>query len=399
LWPGWDHDKTPVAFHDAEKVVLFGHPDPGPQFRLHHSEGSKYHVAQPKPACFTANTAVDVAGIMTATIMWQELNQEQMLGLITHEAFHAYQMMKGCPFGQIALAMQYPVNNALVQALAETEATLLATALSTGDETFVRGALDARAGRQQQLPRNIARFEDEVELGEGLATYIEVQTAGSNSSLWPAKVEALNKLNRNAWGSDRLRFYYSGMAWALLADRYASGWQQREWEPVAAIVAEALGHAPDHRRRQFPGLVFKEILSRQEQEAQLRQEEMQRTLALALPGTGLRVEVSTLGNPVGGGWNPMTAVTYPGVGRFHPTGLMYIYDTGTNFKVEKNCIEEEPCRRMVFERPQLDILADGQKYSQGTLISHIQLRGEDVSLDFPQASISRAGNIVTITEL
>lgn len=398
-WPGWEHDKTPVAFHDSERAVLFGHPAPGPQFKLHQSGGIKYHVARPKPASFTANTAVELAGVMTATIMWQELDQEKMLGLVTHEAFHAYQMEKGCPFGQIALAMQYPVNDAKVQALAETEAILLASALSGGDEALVRGALDARAGRQELLPRIVARFEDEVELGEGLATYIEVKTAGPDSALWQGKVEALNKLNRNAWGSDRLRFYYSGMAWALLAERYAPEWQQREWEPLAGLVAAALGHAPDGQRRQFPGIVFSEILARQEQEAKLRREEMQRIIAHALPGTGLRVEVNTLGNPVGGGWNPMTAVTFPGVGRFHPTGLMYIYDTGASFKVEKNCIEEEPCRRMIFERPHLDILAEGQQYCQGTISGHIQLWGDDVTLDFPRARISRAGSTVTIAEL
>lgn len=298
LWQGWDHNLTPVAFHDQQRAVLFGHPNPPEGFELRKLHGAAWHVAAAKPANFTANSAVNLNGLYTATLMWTEKMAEQRwVPLISHEAFHAYQMANNCPMGDYRIAASYPVNEPLVNALGEVEATLLHRALtgSCGLE-YVKAALDARAGRQHLLPASIREYEDGTELGEGLATYIEVRSAGTGSRLREEKVNALLQLNRQAWGADRLRFYYSGMAWALLCDQLVPAWQQAGWQPMAGMMTEALNHpvAPD--RQNYPGLDFASILKRQQQQAQQRQKEMDATLALALPGTGLRVEASSQGN-------------------------------------------------------------------------------------------------------
>jgi len=398
LWNGWDHALTPVGFHDSDKVVLFGHPNPSSEFIKKEAERISYYVANPKPVCFTANTSIDFYGVPTATIMWHEGEREAMLGLVTHEAFHAHQMATGCPFGQIAMAMQYPVNDAMIQALAKVEAQLLFTAVSKAAGDVITAALDARATRQALLTAELATFENEIELGEGLATYIEIKTAGPSSKLWNSKVQVLQKLNNNAWGADRLRFYYSGMAWALLCDRYAENWQTKGWRTLADIVAEAINYTPIHRGK-YPGIDFDALLTKHQVEAGERQQEMNNTMEEALPGTGLKVELRTKGNPVGGGWNPNTAVTYPGVGRFHPTGLMYIFDTGTKVKVENNCVEKENYRHIVFERSDISIMLDGRPMSQGYYQGSLTITGKDSNIFIPKASAHLDGHILFAEEI
>lgn len=400
LWDGWDHSSTPVGFHDERTALLFGHPNPPAEFEERMAEGIRYHAALPKPVSFTANTSIILNGVPTATVMWHRREERAMLALVSHEAFHAFQMSTGCPMGNIATAMKYPVNDAAVQALAEAEAILLSRALAGPDsEETVTAALDARASRQARLTAEVACFEDEVELGEGLATYIEIHSAGTCSDLWISKVRTLDRLNRNGWGADRLRFYYSGMAWGLLCDRYAPGWQRSSWRPMAHILSESLGHTPDPHRRSYPGMDLDEMLSRHEREARNREERMRRTLAGAFPGSGLRVEVRTKGMPVGGGWNPNTAVTFPGTGRFHPDGLAYVFDTGTELRVEKDCLEVNNCRHMVFERPDLAVTLDGVPQEEGESRGRLEVNGKDCHVIIPRAVVRFAGGILAAEEL
>lgn len=399
LWAGWEHPKTPIGFHDDKSAIVFGHPNPGVGFVEKEEGGIKFHVAQPKPNTFTANTAINLNGIYTATIMWHMRDHEAMVGLISHEAFHAHQMETNCGFGQIALAMQYPVNDPLVQAFAEAEAMCLHAALTTLSEESVLAALDARASRQALLTPELVNYENEVEQSEGIATYIEIISAGPGSDLWNFKLAFLKKLNKDAWGADRLRYYYSGMAWSLLCDQLAPDWQEKEWRAPAAILCETLEYKPNPQSRDYPGLNFAELLRKHQLDAAKRQDVMNSTMAEVLPGTGIRVEVNTNGNPVGGGWNPNTAVTFPGIGRFHPTGLMYIFDNGTRLNVAVNCIEKTPCRLMVFERPDLTILIDGSPCTTGGHQGQLMVSGGDVEIKMAAAKVNFTGQELQIIEL
>lgn len=400
LWDGWDHAQTPIAFHSENQAVLFGHPQPPPEFTEKAEGGVKYYVAEPKPVNFTANSQVDVAGAPTATVMWQERGQEEMLGLISHEAFHAYQEATGCPAGNLMLALRYPVNDPRVQALAEAEAALLAQAIAPDASLeLTLAALDARAGRQALLAPEVAGFEDETELSEGLATYVEIRSAGPASRLWQAKVGNLPKLNKEGWGADRLRFYYSGMAWGLLCDRWAPGWQRGKWRPLMGIVAAAVAHSPDPRRRQFPGIDFAEIQQRQAKEAKERKAKMAATLTAALPGTGVRVEYIAKSLPVGGGWDPRSAVTFPGEGRFHPDGLRYIYASGATIQIGKNALEKETCRRMVFERSDLRLSLAGAAMTMGKSTGKLEVTGADCRLFVPKAKVFFDGAALRAEEI
>lgn len=400
LWPGWRHEKTPIAFHDEKKAVLFGHPNPPDQFREKTRAGVKYHLAEQKPVDFTANSAVDLAGVPTATIIWGDRDEEKALGLISHEAFHAFQGAQGCPMGNLFMVFKYPVSDPLVQALAETEGSLLYRVLAEGGgEEEVKAAIDARAARQALLPDDVALFEDETELGEGLATYIEIRSGGPTSSLWQEKIELLLKLNKNAWGAERLRFYYSGMAWALLCDRFAPGWQLQPWQSLAGIVAKAISHIPVLNRRHFPGLEFAGILSRQKKEGEKRKKEIERTLAQALPGTGIRVELSFQGMPVAGGWNPNTSTTFPGIGRFHRDILMYTFDTGATFKIENNALEKELCRQVVFEGPDLKIKINDEPPAIGESVGGLEISGPGCHVLLPRANISFSGHLLAAEEI
>lgn len=400
LWKGWDHASTPIGFHNNESAVLFGHPNPGDGFIEKEGEGVTYYIANPKPVNFTANSAVDLNGVATATIMWHEGEEEAMVGLITHEAFHAYQRTTACPMGEISMVLKYPVNDPQVQALAEIEASLLFEAVERGGgKDIVKAAIDARAARQALLPMDVATFEDETELGEGLATYIEIKTAGPASDLWSSKLSLLQRINKNAWGADRLRFYYSGMAWALLCDQYVPDWQTGGWRTLAGIVAEAIGHSPDSLRRDYPIVAYQDILDRQQREGKEREEAIQQTLNRILPGTGIRVELHTLGTPVGGGWNPNTAVTFPGIGRFHPDILMYTFDTGVDLKIEENALEKESCRHIIFERSDLTIQLNGNPINYEEEFGILEISGSDCSVYMPKARVKFDRTVLKATEI
>lgn len=196
-----------------------------------------------------------------------------------------------------------------------------------------------------------------------------------------------------------MRFYFSGMAWALLCDRYAPGWQEAGWRTLADFVSEALNYRPSPDRRSFPGVDSTELQTRHCREAKERERQVSETLAKAMPGTGLKVEVHIKGNPIGGGWNPTTAVTFPGYGRFHPSGLMYIYDSGAKLNIAKDCLERKHCLHIAYERPDLVVLVDGKTPPQGKSEGSLLITGADSEVSIPKAEISLAGKTLTAKQL
>jgi len=103
------------------------------------------------------------------------------------------------------------------------------------------------------------------------------------------------------------------------------------------------------------------------------------------------VEIHTKGIPLGGGWNPNTAVTFPGKGRFHPDGLAYVFDSGTDFKVWKDWLEVENCRHIAFGRSFLAVTVNGQFPSEGESRGRLEMRRDDCSVIIPLAEIRCSG--------
>lgn len=90
----------------------------------------------------------------------------------------------------------------------------------------------------------------------------------------------------------------------------------------------------------------------------------------------------------------MTAVTYPGVGRYHPTIMMYSYDSGINFRIENSSIEAELCRHIFFKRHDPKVLVDGNEMTQGSVQGSMTISNSECQV-MPRAKISLVDNILT----
>ncbi|NLY54650.1 MAG: hypothetical protein GX060_08585 [Firmicutes bacterium] len=401
LWEGWQHADTPVALYNDHQAVLLAHPSPPTEYVQREVDGEHVYVAEPKPEYLTANTAIELGGCFVATMRYDGAQSEAALALLAHEAFHVYQAEQGFPMANIMLMGAYPIFDPLVNALGEVEAFMLSRALTKDDIVAVKAALDARAARQALLTAELRAYENNNELHEGLATYIEIRAAGLAGEVGRRNLDYLAKCNCRGWGASRMRFYYSGMAYGLLADSLAAGWQQVtdvEKTHPAELLAAALGHQANSERRQFTPLDFAEIYAQQVEGTIHRQQELERQVRAALPGQGLRVEVSLRGQVTSGGWNPFGVKVLPDQTRFHPTVLTYNYDSGAKLRVSSGALEVAICQQIVFERDDLTVIVDGLVWRGSSARGRLEVRGTDCYLLVPKAIISLAAGVLQVTE-
>ena len=198
-------------------------------------------------------------------IMFNQLmgETENYLGGLEHESFHAYQ--GGAVPERLEAAERvmevderYPwADNALEDAWQGELDLLLAAvrsgsnddaALNAGQFLYQRDLRRRAAGLSEEL----IDFERQREWLEGLAKYIEVeiglaaQEAGeylpdeaiesdpdfngyrTRRRYWQRQMDEVRRLSGR--GGDT-RFYYSGMAQAVLLDRLLPGWKDRAFEP------------------------------------------------------------------------------------------------------------------------------------------------------------------------
>ena len=402
VFKGWVHQRTPLAFYTEEMAVLFAHPNPPTEFRAIEFGGVSFHVAKPKPKHFTANTSMDVGGIQTATMRWFEGTQVERLALAVHEAFHSYQHEVGIPFANIMLMTRYPAYDPVINALAEVEALLLEAAIDAcGVLDVVYSLLDAHSARQALLEPDLLAWENQNELSEGLSTYTEMVVSQRDSIVWDANISKLRRINRKGFGVERQRFYFSGMAYGLILDQLVPSWQEevtRGKNSLQGLLAEYLGYTPRPERREFGPVDFSDILARQQRECLERAEEQHRRVDEALPGKGMRVDISFSGTVQSGGWNPYTISVLPNGQRFHTTMLMYNYDTGTELRVESGALEPEMTVQVIFERPDLIVTLNGTPLPSGSHTGELVIEGADVRLYMPRATVDLDGSSLRVIE-
>ena len=183
---------------------------------------------------------------------------EGAISLLAHESFHAYQGMvapEGLEAAETAVAgaeSRYRWTDPTLQASWQTELDLLATAVETEAEAemveLAQQFLTQRARRRQEsnLNQELIEYEARREWLEGLARYVELeiwrQAAGSESyepipAIWADPdfagyatydrrwSQEIDQIRRMAKDEGDGRFYYSGMAQAVLLDRLMPGWQ------------------------------------------------------------------------------------------------------------------------------------------------------------------------------
>ncbi len=240
LWPSFDPLSTPVALYDGERTYLFGHPSPPPEFAGPAAPGEPATHAGRHPA-IVANTNITLAGVGTATFMLDSaagLSPSQAAAVVIHEMFHVFQRAKhlGWSANEIDL-LTYPFENVGLLQLRRLETEALRRALSAERLDDAAGwAATALAMRRERYavmdPAHVA-YERRTELNEGLATYVE-------RLAWPDV--ARPALPEADWAPDavRPRCYSTGLALALLLDRFSDDWKGRLESGAAASIDELL---------------------------------------------------------------------------------------------------------------------------------------------------------------
>jgi len=181
------------------------------------------------------------------------------IGAIEHEAFHALQgSMVPSRLDEAETAnqseSQYPWDNPTLENAWNKETALLVRAVRTqsNEESLelIRQFLAQRDERRAtaELDPDLVDYERQREWLEGLAKYVEVslgRLAATTPDYTPLPAvmadpdfkeyttreqfwsREIDEVRRTAGREGEIRFYYSGMAQAVLLDRLMPGWKER----------------------------------------------------------------------------------------------------------------------------------------------------------------------------
>jgi hypothetical protein len=244
LWPGFDPGGIPVAIGSKEITYLYRHPAPPAEF----SPVKDHDDLWSAPGLYDsvrADTSVPIEGVSTATLLLgpkANASARESAGTLVHEMFHVYATaahMEWVPNEIDRFA--YPAADTTAMARRGLETVALRHALAaTGAEdrdAWTARFLEIRHGRQEAMPAAASRYENRLELFEGLADYVRYRALGRNPGT------ALLPAGDFAPESVRERAYATGSAMAFLLDRLDPGWIARVDSGHVATLAAALDSA------------------------------------------------------------------------------------------------------------------------------------------------------------
>ncbi|NBD35328.1 MAG: hypothetical protein GVY30_04945 [Chloroflexi bacterium] len=215
-------------------------------------------------------------------LMWGMLidSTETYVGGLAHETFHAYQGLEAksrlyAAEQAMAFENRYPWENDVLEQRWQEELSLLHQAVEASSEAEARDLaeqfLAQRAARRAMEVENEGMttqgidFERQREWLEGLAKYAELSIGleaartpsyepvtfleadpafkhyNTRERYWSRQVGEIQRMQNR---SGDVRFYYSGMAQAVLLDRLMPGWKAHVWDEdvwLEDLLAEAVG--------------------------------------------------------------------------------------------------------------------------------------------------------------
>jgi hypothetical protein len=222
LWPGFDPLTVPLAVYDGTHTYLFRHPNPPAEFTP--QDGMFVYVGR-HPAV-VANTSAAIRGVPTATVMLEgPITKDELdntAAVVMHESFHVFQGTTGRHWGaDESQLFLYPVDDADLLALRRLETEALRRAFEAPDNAgaacWAEKALELRRERFARMDSSFAAYERGIETMEGTAFYVESRAAGRSAPEFPPDGFAAETVRKRA--------YVTGLAWALLLDRFQPGWQ------------------------------------------------------------------------------------------------------------------------------------------------------------------------------
>jgi len=314
LWPGFDPRKTPLEIYDGVNTYLIRHPALPQEFTP--VEGHPgFTVYSGRHATMRADTSVEVAGVMTATLERADPTQAAVL---VHECFHVFQARAHPSWtANEAVLFTYPIEDAGALALARLELEAMSRGLNSPQpECWAARVRALRQERFIRLPADAVGYERATELHEGLAQYIESMAAGRKEV----------RFRPFEPGEIRQRGYISGEALARLLDRLDPGWKSKVTTSLEDLLPEAGASACDFTAAE-----------RQAAEAQARADvgkiERERTELMqafeAQPGWRITVEAAS-GQPLElDAFDPMNVTRLSGKMILHKRWLKLHNDSGS----------------------------------------------------------------------
>ncbi|MFN2189299.1 MAG: hypothetical protein ACK2T3_11075 [Candidatus Promineifilaceae bacterium] len=287
IWPGWESMDMPFVIWNRDYSFLVGLDEPGRGWEIAADDtfqGKPYYREQ---SIDPQNFAVLVNDQWAASMatknetdqkmreIWQDVlppiieqvfpyrlllqPSEVQISAVLHESFHVYQMeVAQDRLEDAEKAYSYEDRYWLADEDMDSEWSreieLLAQALTAEDDAesvqFSREFLEARDDRREshQLDSELIMLEQRYEWLEGLAKYVELESwrqawvndeyeiveemeedpdfkgYGSFEQRWSQEI---GQMKRQAGTEGVTRFYYTGMAQAMLLDRLYPGWKEK----------------------------------------------------------------------------------------------------------------------------------------------------------------------------
>ena len=208
-------------------------------------------------------------------------SSDMYISALLHEQAHVYQYrvapdrLAEAELSNIKWSKKYPVEDESLRQDWQTELDLLVKALRSSNDGQARDlARQFLAQRQQRrqaakLSADLIDFERQREWVEGIARYAEISIyrAAANTPGYQAVdsiqsdpefhdyqrfngpmgrwTREVDQIAREAGAEGDNRYYYTGMAQAVLLDRFAPGWKERLFDKgvwLEDLLAEALKH-------------------------------------------------------------------------------------------------------------------------------------------------------------
>jgi hypothetical protein len=226
LWPGFDARKTPLELFDGVNTYLVRHPAPPKEFSPVKGHPD-FMVYSGRHSTMRANTSMEIAGVMTATLYFDYVNTH-IAAVLVHECFHVFQAREHPKWtANEAVLFTYPVEDAAALALARLEMEALSRALSRpSPKCWAERAIALRRERFARMPAEAVAYERGTELHEGLAQFIDGLAEGRKEVAF--RIFAPDEF--------RNRGYKSGEAIARLLDRLNPGWESKVGDSLEDLL-------------------------------------------------------------------------------------------------------------------------------------------------------------------
>ncbi|MCB9134411.1 MAG: hypothetical protein H6636_03225 [Anaerolineales bacterium] len=161
-WLDYSPVRSPFVIYDDHDFDFIHHPNPPSE----------------RPAQLTAATAVEINGVLTATIpLWMCTDEQSLIPLVYHEGFHVYQGTKfqfAKDFDFFEVLAFYPELNPTYRALCSAETDILNDSLLSPLEKAK--LLSAVIGKRHEIlaqRKGLLAFEKNLERNEGTAMFVE----------------------------------------------------------------------------------------------------------------------------------------------------------------------------------------------------------------------------------